>query len=1450
MQKISKIYVGHCGYTGAWYDGLTFDLSDGVSGLPADFILNLENGGGKTTLLGLIFSCLDTAKDRFLKHLQNKNQHFTDYFDPSGQPGFIMLEWSLPSRRVKGEHVRLVTGQVVSLRPTAVGQPESERTFFSFYVQDALTLVDVPAPKLSPVPAKSMAEFLHWLESKKTIAGAEVFHTRNQNDWQRHLQDQGIDVDLLKMQVDFSAQEGAFDTGFLNFTDEPSFLRKFFWLTLDRKLADDVLNAVEVLCKNQAARPQQEGRLAALQSLQKEMLSFKHKAANLEDAANACSAKRDLAGQVQIGLHHYFTQVQATHAVTTHQLQEFEQEVSRASQAKKQLLHQAIELTGAQHMRNTALALADKEQREKDLANADHQVYLLKGAQASLAIDAAVRQERLLEQAHRDLLSELQPVKYKLHAIGVAYRHQLHGAATNFETQRKGALQHLEQVPKNRSQIVQALADNSRELSASQRELDKLVLIQDTYLQERDRLTKDALLLPQEEVDTALSRWQLQESAHQENLTNLRTTTATLRAKRDELQRQLQSYSKELGQVASEAAQASEFLKTAEAQKLRVATLPGLLSATQSTGSVDPDYSGLSAQLSDYEQGLQRNLARYSAQASRLDLECQSLSAAPVAGVSADVRLVIQQLKAAGIRSARPFNEYIAEMVSDADTARDILLSNPARFLGVGVAASELADVLALPALAEKPQQPVVVSAFTLQADDALSAHKVIAPKTIAVINKAQATQRLTQLKDQLVQVSATQAEIQRQLTQAAQARYALDAYRTQYGPAACASATVQEATLHSRHFELEQKFSQAQSQLVSVEQSLHQNASELELAKSSGEVRAQVVKRLKAFSLGAHSTQASRLARQLEVTQMIEDLSLQRPTLEAQLAKLQVEETELKCEALRLELAAQPLREAQSSLVYCDLAQAKLADMAPSALAENLDELKKAYQAYVKTYETAEQHQLGEAKYALDQARSQVMVRKEEYAKNYAAITSKTVLAPFLELDFNATLVKYEAAVQASKEQLAGAVEQYIAAKTRQESWEQQYPSFLARAKTCPLPVDVTLVDAIHECQKQAEVEGQAEIAAQDQATHHRSNLTQLSSVTMELKYALEKLAEDFDLPEQPELEAVYDESQPIEALVAAVKQLSREYKELTRAHKQAQAAAHEDFSRLARTASMPHIYAVEPALCDRLRNNTFDAACCDVSRLWDGLLDRIAAIQDSVAAMQSDFDACSEEVSELMRKGLSLLQKATDVTVPESAPYVGGKKVLRLDKRLGSITPEKRKDVIRAYLNRLIETHTLPARGSDMAADLTSLLYANQLLGIHVLKMVPDEALQYVAINRIANSGGEGIVMAMFLYAVISRLRSDTLTKGQMVGGGPLLLDNPFAKASQGAMWKAQRLLAQAMGLQLIFTTAIQDYNALGEFNNFKRIRKAGIHSQTRRTHLELVSYSLVDEEAIGAV
>lgn len=272
MQKISRIYLGNCGYKTAWYDGVMLDLRDLDFHAPTDTVINLENGGGKTSLLSLIFSCFETSQDRFLKHIQSRNNHFSQYFANDGTLGLILVEWRMPPRNMLEGSYHLITGQAVAVRNTT--EPaEIERLFFSFEEDGNLSLEQVPGPKLCDTPLLALTEFSRWLHDQMRTSPS-VYITRKQSDWHRHLEACLIDIEMLRMQVDFSAQEGGFDAGFLNFKSEAEFLRKFFGLTLDAQRASSVREAVATACDKLRRKPQFQRRLVQLQNFSGALSTF------------------------------------------------------------------------------------------------------------------------------------------------------------------------------------------------------------------------------------------------------------------------------------------------------------------------------------------------------------------------------------------------------------------------------------------------------------------------------------------------------------------------------------------------------------------------------------------------------------------------------------------------------------------------------------------------------------------------------------------------------------------------------------------------------------------------------------------------------------------------------------------------------------------------------------------------------------------------------------------------------------------------------------------------------------------------------------------------------------------------------------------------------------------------------------------------------------------------
>ena len=92
---------------------------------------------------------------------------------------------------------------------------------------------------------------------------------------------------------------------------------------------------------------------------------------------------------------------------------------------------------------------------------------------------------------------------------------------------------------------------------------------------------------------------------------------------------------------------------------------------------------------------------------------------------------------------------------------------------------------------------------------------------------------------------------------------------------------------------------------------------------------------------------------------------------------------------------------------------------------------------------------------------------------------------------------------------------------------------------------------------------------------------------------------------------------------------------------------------------------------------------------------------------------------------------------------------------------------------------------------------------------------------IERVTVSGGELLTAAMMIYLVIARLRADAMHEGTGEAG-VLILDNPLGKANKALLLKTQIGLADAMGIQLFYTTGVQDTSALAAFENIVRLRR----------------------------
>lgn len=289
------------------------------------------------------------------------------------------------------------------------------------------------------------------------------------------------------------------------------------------------------------------------------------------------------------------------------------------------------------------------------------------------------------------------------------------------------------------------------------------------------------------------------------------------------------------------------------------------------------------------------------------------------------------------------------------------------------------------------------------------------------------------------------------------------------------------------------------------------------------------------------------------------------------------------------------------------------------------------------------------------------------------------------------------------------------------------------------------------------------------------------------------------------------------------------------------AEDAAETQFQNVQKLLFEEELKKVEPDFSMYMNNHTFQTASTQIEEIYDGVIDRIATAQNWLNSVKSDYDATVRELLNLVNSGIRILNIACAKRIPDSAPYLGGKPVLKMKLELNTISPEHRKVSLESFVDELITSGKPHASGTDMVADAIQKIAGRQL-GLRIAKLVIDEAQQYAPIEKISNSGGEGVSMALCLYILTAQIRSENLADLKKQPGGPLILDNPFARANSSFIWKAQRAFANAMGVQMIFASPTKDLGTLGEFENFIFLRKSGVNAKTGRQHIEQVDMSLV--------
>ncbi|MEU7022743.1 hypothetical protein ABZ990_19085 [Streptomyces sp. NPDC046203] len=222
-----------------------------------------------------------------------------------------------------------------------------------------------------------------------------------------------------------------------------------------------------------------------------------------------------------------------------------------------------------------------------------------------------------------------------------------------------------------------------------------------------------------------------------------------------------------------------------------------------------------------------------------------------------------------------------------------------------------------------------------------------------------------------------------------------------------------------------------------------------------------------------------------------------------------------------------------------------------------------------------------------------------------------------------------------------------------------------------------------------------------------------------------------------------------------------------------------------------------------------------------------RLRVLTDELAQLERNRDSIVDRLRGLVESSLATLRSAQRLSqLPEGLGEWSGQEFLRIR------FEEPDAATLTERLGEVVDEATRAAvkKNSDLRRDGMSLLLrgvqaALEPRGIAVEILKPDAVLraERVPVGQMGDvfSGGQLLTAAIALYCTMAALRSNDRGRDKHRHAGTLFLDNPIGRANATYLLELQRAVSDALGVQLLYTTGLFDTTALAEFPLVIRLR-----------------------------
>ncbi|MDT0488173.1 coiled-coil domain-containing protein [Streptomyces doebereineriae] len=1479
MLQVRRIRLENIGHRAAGFKSLVLDLTGGPSSIdgrfmqPVDVILWLRNGGGKSSLLSLLFSLLLPAKKDFIGAAKAKS--LAEYV-PDGQVSHVIAEWGDSERPASG--AVLLTGGVYQWRDRqrpadpSSGWERLERRWYLLRPQPGGLELD-SLPVRTEDGQLTMSTYVKALEAaNKTERRLQLAVADEQYEWEEHLGNHGLDPQVFKIQKAMNQEEGGI-TDLFKFRTAEEFVDFLIDMVVDPAAPIAARAALSKHADKLAARParEMEERFLAeavlrLKPVQKSTAEVAVAEQTLHQQARiAQRAGEHIQAQAE-RQEHQATALRREADTAEQEAREAEGRVGERKQRVAEVREVAERLRMADHRRDHAARVEAVAEAEREAAAWKAVPWLL-----DLADQEAERREakQLLACAQ----SEQAPLREAVEHAGAELYAKLEDGLARLAVESDQSRAALEtaaaQAQAGEREYAEAEAATgraeSRALSAEEarkKEQAKLAAARRTGLlgQQEDPTQALARLVHEEEAATEQAeqaRCQVEEAREQATAIAAERLScagrlSTARQRHDQVWDQWNALVQERRDLASD---------------LRLRELAGI---GEAAGELDLDAVGadLIAMLTDQLVTADGQLAAERAQAFEDERLRDGLDQDGFCPPPREVAQAVTALRALGapaVAGVQFLRETVPAQQHDA-----VIAAIPHLIGGVVICGPVPGGELAALARRADVALPTVLA---LSTDDQARALLAQPLGDIAVLPLRPSVLDAEAGEEELHRVNARLATVDARCTAIVQRREAdrvlrgrlrnhLDRFdaRTRTSLEELLGQLDEEVnTLTERTSVLVRQAAEADDAGRRAEHRLTQHTATLRvLAAALPQVQSLVETARAVEHWAAQRRHAQAQAREHRVAaQACKDRwqgaqEQQRDTQEA-LRQCQERAQRWKgwAQEIRQDLSADALHAASPAAVPESSAQALrerwtqarrdwLNGISDTVLHQRLTTAETAIESLNQKLTKAGPVARTRAKKLVDQAQTM----DTEHLSARIAVADKA-LKDAERAEAEAGLLLRQ--VTEDHQEATTALDDFPGAKVPVFDSTQEAQEQLQSAKQL-LEEDRALAQGRH-------LDAEKIHRRADQAASHAAQLRQSVSA---LRAASDlpapgqgadsapEMTVDAFLLEQHRLSAVTAQSlQPHDA--EQIKEaLVREVTQADRALERARNALRKDVQKVERLAQQPqYLQIVDGRLRERLQQDLTTPT--RLTTLLEDIEERerqvVALLAESAEDQARVVDACTSTVEAVLD---SVEEVARHSRLPKNLGIWSSQRFLSLELRQRATGDELARR-LSAEVDRLITA--LPASAAGRASALPEAMpLAKRLVlaalggrGNIVAKIIkPTQSLDTVERESVTEiqkfSGGELLTVSVLLYCTLARMRAAQRDRRIPGGVGTLVLDNPFGKANYRPFVDLQRRVAAAHGIQLVYTTGSNDLPALGRFPLIIRMRN-GVDLRTKRRYVQIL-------------